>query len=268
MDNIGEQLSRARQQQGLSVIEVASRLRIRTKFVEALERDDWNAIGEFVYVRGFLKNYAQLLGLDAQPLMVHLSNNYQSETPRPVAAPSPQQFDRSLHQQLRSPTERRWFPWVLGTLTAVATILVIVVAVSILSPLLPANRAAQPASAPASQSPAEGLQPAQNSAASLDGSSNTDTSQLSGVNLRLQLTQRSWLSITVDGRRVVYETLPAGTVRDFHGEHEITLRAGNAGGVEAKIDGKNLGKLGQAGQVEDRVFAVKTSPANFSGAHE
>ncbi|HXN09519.1 MAG TPA: DUF4115 domain-containing protein, partial [Candidatus Acidoferrales bacterium] len=90
----------------------------------------------------------------------------------------------------------------------------------------------------------------------------------SGVNLRLQLTQASWLSVTVDGRRVVYETLPAGTVREFHGVREITLRAGNAGGVVAKIDGKDLGKLGQAGQVEDRVFAVKPLPDQLRTLHE
>jgi hypothetical protein len=39
---------------------------------------------------------------------------------------------------------------------------------------------------------------------------------------------------------------------------EIILRAGNAGGIVATIDGKPLGTLGQVGQVEDRVFAVAT----------
>ncbi len=92
--------------------------------------------------------------------------------------------------------------------------------------------------------------------------------QNGGVNLRLQLTQPSWLSVTVDGKRVVYETLPAGTVRDFHGAREITLRAGNAGGVVANIDGKDLGALGQAGQVEDRRFAATKQADQLKALHE
>ena len=90
----------------------------------------------------------------------------------------------------------------------------------------------------------------------------TAVEQSSGVNLQLQLTQDSWLSVTVDGKRVVYETLPAGTVRDFHGVREITLRAGNAGGVNATIDGRPLGTLGQHGQVEERSFAAKSASSS------
>ena len=89
-----------------------------------------------------------------------------------------------------------------------------------------------------------------------------------GVDLRLQLTQSCWLSITVDGKRVVYQTLPAGTVREFHGVHEIALRAGNAGGVIATIDGQPLGTLGDPGQVRDKVFAVRTPVAGQDASHE
>jgi hypothetical protein len=90
----------------------------------------------------------------------------------------------------------------------------------------------------------------------------------SGVDLRLELTQSCWLSVSVDGKRVVYETLPAGTVKVFHGVREISLRAGNAGGVVATIDGQALGTLGGQGQVKDRVFAVKTPPIGQPGLHE
>ncbi len=87
MDEIGAQLSRTRQAQGLSVSEVAARLRIRRKFVEALENEDWHDVGEFVYVRGFLKNYADLLGLDPQPLLLGLRESYQAEAVAGASAP-------------------------------------------------------------------------------------------------------------------------------------------------------------------------------------
>jgi len=267
---IGQHLERARTALGLSTSQVAERLRIRAMFVDALEREEWAIIGEFVYVRGFLKNYAKLVGLDPAPLVAQLTAEYAPEAaaPRP-ALESLAGAGMSTVRVADETATRRWFPWVLGSLTAIAAVLVVMVGISLWQ-----TRSVSPASDGAVQGTQ--LVPAQPSSTQLTqqpATALTDTSddgqmQNEGVNLRLQLTQPSWLSVVVDGKRVVYETLPAGTVREFHGVREITLRAGNAGGVVAKIDGKDLGALGQAGQVQDRVFAVKTSPEQLKPLHE
>jgi cytoskeletal protein RodZ len=265
MGTLGEQLSAARREHGFTTAQVAARLRIRTMFVEALESERWAVIGEFVYVRGFLKNYARLLGLDPAPFIQKLAYEFPPESPESKA--SAETLAETSFGGGRAQSDARnsrWFPWVLGSLTAIAAALVVMVGISLVglfSPRTQSANATQPGSADntAGQS--------QLSAASNVLEANSDGQNQGGVKLRLQLTQRSWLSVTVDGKRVVYETLPAGTVREFHGVREISLRAGNAGGVVANIDGKDLGRLGQAGQVEDRVFAVKT-PADLTGAHE
>jgi len=268
MGYIGEQLSTARRKLGLTTTQIAERLRMRKMFVEALEREEWATIGEFVYVRGFLKNYAKVLGLDAAALVEQFSAEYAPE----VAAPRPslESLAGSGLSSVRSDgyaASRAWFPWVLGSLTAIAGVLVIMVGISLFGAFFSANAHPSDTSQTASQTNTTTM-PQGSSGASLPETSSDLQGRDSGVNLRLQLTQPSWLSVTVDGRRVVYETLPAGTVRDFHGVREITLRAGNAGGVVAKIDGRDLGKLGQAGQVEDRVFAVKPLPDQLRTLHE
>jgi cytoskeleton protein RodZ len=278
MTNIGEALSSARERQALSIPEVAKRLRIRTKFVDALEREDWAAIGEFVYVRGFLQNYAKLLRMDPEPLVGRLRDEYSSD---PGFAWKPEIDERAYPAQSSSFSREprrtaRWFPWVLGTLTTVAVVLVGLVAVSVFGLMHSGPLATNDGSGsrvavggdrsrPANGSGAAATQPDTMEATAGNSLSST---QEAGVNLRLQLTQPSWLSVTVDGKRVVYETLPAGTTREFHGAREITLRAGNAGGVVARIDGKDLGALGQAGQVKDKIFAVKSSPAQSTTRHE
>ena len=271
MENIGEQLSKTRQAHGLSVADVAARLRIRMKFVEALEKEDWPTVGEFVYVRGFLKNYADLLGLDPAPLLLGLRAGYPTDFPSRAGAeplaPQPYQFARSPARLQNKP----WFPWVMGALTTIAGVLVILVAISVFGLLSPSRQSANsnpPLSQPLTSSPANANGLRGDESVGALGTNAGGDQNASGVNLRLQLTQRSWLSVIVDGKRVVYETLPAGTVREFHGAREITLRAGNAGGVMANIDGKDLGALGQAGQVEDRVFAVKPPPDQVNGVHE
>lgn len=277
MTNIGEALSSARERQALSIPEVAKRLRIRTKFVDALEREDWAAIGEFVYVRGFLQNYAKLLRMDPEPLVVRLRDEYSSD---PGVAWRPEIDGRAHPAQppsfSREPRKPSWFPWVLGTLTTVAVVLVGLVAVSVFGLMHSAPVATNDGSGSRVAGGADRSRPANSSGAAatqpdtMDATAGNSLSstQEAGVNLRLQLTQPSWLSVTVDGKRVVYETLPAGTTREFHGAREITLRAGNAGGVVARIDGKDLGALGQAGQVKDKIFAVKSSPAQSTTRHE
>lgn len=65
----GERLREARAAAGLSVQEVASRLRMPVHVVEALEEGRWQVIGANVFVRGQLRSYARLLGVDVEPLL-------------------------------------------------------------------------------------------------------------------------------------------------------------------------------------------------------
>ncbi len=59
----------AREKQGLSVQEIASRLRLSPKQIEAIEADNFAALPEPTIVRGFIRNYAKQLKIDAKPLL-------------------------------------------------------------------------------------------------------------------------------------------------------------------------------------------------------
>jgi cytoskeleton protein RodZ len=263
MAALGEQLSSARRKLGLTPAEAAARLRIRTTFVQALEQEHWSAVGAPVYVRGFLRNYAKLVGLDPDPILEQLPEDQQ--TSAPVALPDPSATSDLFANQPARVRMAPWYPWVLGALTVIAGVLVVNVAVGLVGILWYSNKSVTSAT---NAAPAALSFPQAQVGTSNVLQANAAAQSKSGVNLRLQLTQASWLSVTVDGKRVVYETLPAGTVREFHGDREISLRAGNAGGVVANFDGKDLGTLGTAGQVEDRVFAAKTPSSQLTGVHE
>ncbi|MSQ59467.1 MAG: helix-turn-helix domain-containing protein [Betaproteobacteria bacterium] len=66
---VGAQLSQARQAQGLSLGEMARQLKLSVKQVDALERDDYSNFPGALWARGFLRNYARSLGLDADALI-------------------------------------------------------------------------------------------------------------------------------------------------------------------------------------------------------
>jgi cytoskeleton protein RodZ len=62
--NLGVRLKAAREAQGLSTRDVAQRLRLDTHVVEALEADDLERLPARTFVRGYLRNYVRLVGLD------------------------------------------------------------------------------------------------------------------------------------------------------------------------------------------------------------
>lgn len=66
--SVGKQLASAREVQGLSVADVAKSLKISAYQVIALEADDWLNLPTTI-IRGFVRNYARILGLDPGPLM-------------------------------------------------------------------------------------------------------------------------------------------------------------------------------------------------------
>lgn len=65
----GAQLRRAREARGESVSEVAFALKLSPRQVDALERDEFDALPGMAFVRGFMRNYARYIGLDAAPLL-------------------------------------------------------------------------------------------------------------------------------------------------------------------------------------------------------
>jgi cytoskeleton protein RodZ len=69
---IGEALRSTREHRGLSIDQVAQDTRISPRFLEALEAEQFNELPAPVYVRGFLRSYANYLKLEPQPLLDRL----------------------------------------------------------------------------------------------------------------------------------------------------------------------------------------------------
>lgn len=66
--NVGRYLEATRTRQGLSLQQVAKRTYIQPKQLRAIETGNWMQLPEAIYVKGFLKRYAQSLGLDGMAI--------------------------------------------------------------------------------------------------------------------------------------------------------------------------------------------------------
>src|SRR5579864_800950 len=67
-DTVGAELRAARENRDLSLEQVEKQTRIRVHYLAALELDEYAELPSAVQARGFLRNYARFLGLDADSL--------------------------------------------------------------------------------------------------------------------------------------------------------------------------------------------------------
>lgn len=81
----GERLRQARERQELSPQQVAQQLNLETRQVRALEENDWAALPEPLYVVGYLRNYARLLGLPDDEIVAAYPRRQEESYAPPVA---------------------------------------------------------------------------------------------------------------------------------------------------------------------------------------
>jgi cytoskeleton protein RodZ len=86
-DGPGRRLRDARQARGLELARVADQLHLKPTLIAALEQDDYDALPGSVFIIGYLRNYARMLGLDPEPLLAAYRHRQpQAEPPPPRAA--------------------------------------------------------------------------------------------------------------------------------------------------------------------------------------
>lgn len=79
MGSVGERLKEARLDKELSLEEVEKRTKIRKDYLFALEEDRYQDLPAGAYIQGFIKNYAQVLGLKPEPLLAIFRRDYRGK---------------------------------------------------------------------------------------------------------------------------------------------------------------------------------------------
>jgi len=85
---LGGVLAAARESQALSRTEVAQRLHMSPSQIEALERDDFQRLPRGTFLRGFVRNYAKVLGLAPDDVLALLSENVPHEKAPGIIVPT------------------------------------------------------------------------------------------------------------------------------------------------------------------------------------
>ncbi len=107
MSDLGSQLRAARAAKGLSLEQVFKATRIKTSYLEALESNRTDVLPGLVQARGFVRTYANYLGLDGETLASALdSGNLIMALPTPPAAPTSIEPAKSIGSPIDSTTAK------------------------------------------------------------------------------------------------------------------------------------------------------------------
>ena len=271
MGQLGELLKEARQSKEVSLEQVEEELRIRKKYLQALEEEDFSIMPPEVYVKGFLRNYAIYLGLDPEevkalhkgksaekgrkPEFIGKAGQIAGEETGPRSFP----MDMSLTQ-----SRLLAFPFLVISLAILAFLLLGLWAFRQYFPL-PAETGAETKETVTTREPRPTFTPTSVVTQATPTLVGTPTPKAyTGVDVELVMLERAWLQVHVDGEKVFEGVFDEGTKITWSGEESVAVRCNNAGGVEVILNGQNLGPLGKRGQVVDQEWTteeVGTTPA-------
>ncbi|MBW8371403.1 MAG: DUF4115 domain-containing protein [Thiobacillus sp.] len=251
---IGQILRDAREQQGMTLEDAAARLRLMHRQVEAMETDDFESLGQPVFARGFVRNYARLLGLAPETLLARMEGAPAEPTAVSHAEP---------------PLPRSWLtsPWLilllLGMLVVVAAPVALYwwlnsegeddagsrvqqsaaqappapvavpqpVAAPVEAPLVAPEPVSVPPDAPAAAS----AEPTEAGA-----SVAPETPAVKGV-LHLEFGDESWVEIKDASGRMLYRQLnPPGSSVDILGQPPFDVVIGNAEQARMTYNGRPI----------------------------
>ena len=102
---VGDLLKNQREKQRLSIKEIATQTRIRPKYLEAIELNDFAALPAATFVKAYIKSYARVLKLETQPLLAVLRRDYKESAKGTLV---PREFLKASYKKKFSWTPMRF----------------------------------------------------------------------------------------------------------------------------------------------------------------
>ena len=240
MWTLGETLRQARLDKGVSLADAARDTRIRRAYLEALESEDPAALPAAVYTRGFLRTYAEYLGLSGQA-MLDLYQPQARREPSPTLRPAVPRVAIPRQIPLRPALYSiggivfvvmlvfawNWYQDVQHSLREGDTTFRTVRAGT---PTPSGARLPTPFPI-AIASPSPTMTPTPEPTPS-------PTPVIDGILIEFRTNARVYVEAAVDGNQVLADTLPAGTQRQLPlAKESVVMRASNGSAVDVTVNG-------------------------------
>jgi cytoskeleton protein RodZ len=246
----GERLKRERELRGVSRGEICTATRIGTRFLEALENEQWGILPGGIFNRGFVRAVARFLGLDEDDLLAEydLAVSEQNSQVEPgISPPVPQ-------EPARTGAGRFLLPVTLGVIVLLGTgwlgwrwhyktLRQSAEERNRILPVAPVD--GQPQGTVPGPS---GKNPTGATSAAVAASASPAPAETRGLELKIEAGKETSLSISADGSKVFEGSMIAGQSRTFTAQNAIDISAKDAGALLLELNGQTLAPLGPPGQ--------------------
>jgi cytoskeleton protein RodZ len=246
--SIGAQLRASREARGLSIDAVAHATRVQPRILAAIERDDVAAVPPRPFGRGFVRSYAQEIGLDPDKV----ARDYFAQfAPPPPSVDAPEEPTRDMSRGV-TPLAIATFGIAAGL--AIALFLGRSWAAK---PASPAGQAIGTSGSTQATAPPTDTAVAPPAAAVAPPAPAAAPAPSAPLSVVLTATRKSWVTARADGRRALFQIILPGSPQTVSATREIELRVGDAGALQWVINGRSAGAMGRPGQVRD----IRVTPA-------
>ena len=261
---VGQKLKSSREAQGLTLIQVYERTKIPINHLQSVESGDTDDLPEPVFIYGFIKRYAECVGLDGQVLADEFrkhvedsSGNGRGRNKEAVPYYASSDYVSKSKPRVSTPTYKLWLfnsliiVGVVGTITWFINMQQNNIA-NQPDPSLMTLRNATRGLAPVAPQP---NQPAPNAG-------QVQAPQETGQKLTLSATRHVWVEVkrVSNGESVFTGYLEQGDRRDFEDPQGLIVRAGDGGSLSVDNRGK-IETFGLSGKVTERQFVAQTPAA-------
>lgn len=100
MPTLGEKFRRAREKKKVTCSQAAAATHMKIQHVEAMERDDFSRMAAPMYAKGFIKIYAEYLGLDPAPLIQEYGDRHEPKERLPLLPDETEEKREPLWQKI------------------------------------------------------------------------------------------------------------------------------------------------------------------------
>ena len=277
MNSVGRILRSARERQSRDLSEIADELCLTHQYVRAIEEDDVKSLPGAFFYKNFVRQYAAIVGVKESEIhsSVQLLTAAAEESMQPgaVAQPPVRPMDPIVADNNRS-----YFAHTrLGVSVAGLAVALLAcsgfyawwsrpaeASVAKARPLPPlvhpqVQPQVQPVSQPIQEQSAEAAPVTVNAQVTAVAETQTTVDGINHVVLNLSATEKTWLSISSEGKRLFSGFLEPSQTKTLTGLDAARMTVGNAGGIEVRLNGRPIGPIGKSGQVRTVVF----TPDNF-----
>ncbi|HOE17918.1 MAG TPA: DUF4115 domain-containing protein [Syntrophorhabdaceae bacterium] len=228
LEKIGRFLKARREEKGFTVQQVSSVLCVRKSLIEAMEEGNWSMLPHRVYVRGYIKEYANFLNVFSE-----IANDI-AEEEKTVQPEIPV-------QQMVDPPGKR----IPRKAFVYSVIIIVLLGYLIVSRTQKDQHMyAPPVSATSHKSSMGVFNPG--SPELMSPSSNIPDKKM----LMISCHERTWISVIIDGIEKKEFMLNPQEVIMLSAQDSFDLLIGNAGGIKMFLNGKDVEFSGQNGEVK------------------